>query len=158
MRNRYCVPSARPVRPALKLPPPRSFTAGVMVAYAPPAVDCSSRYPVMALPPVSAGACQETVVERMAESIALTAAGGSGVPSGVTEFETADSALSPAPLVACTVNVYDVPLVSPVTVTGLELPEPVFAPGVEVTVYETMASPPVETGAVKLTVACERSV
>ena len=40
----------------------------------------------------------------------------------------------PTAFVACTVKVYDVPLVKPVTVIGLAKPLAVDPPGVEVTV------------------------
>ena len=48
--------------------------------------------------------------------------------TGVTELETAEAALVPAPLVAVTVQVYGVPLVSPETVIGLEVPLAVWPP------------------------------
>ena len=45
-------------------------------------------------------------------------------------------------------------MVRPVTVMGLAvLPVPVNPPGLEVTVYRVIALPPLEAGAVKLTVA-----
>lgn len=50
-------------------------------------------------------------------------------------------------------NVYVVPFVSPVTVSGLLEPLAVAPPGLAVTVYELIADPPVNAGAVKLTVA-----
>ena len=56
--------------------------------------------------------------------------------TGVTAFDAADSALLPTALVACTVNVYAVPLVRPVT-TALVVDAPVVTvapPGVAVTV------------------------
>jgi hypothetical protein len=53
--------------------------------------------------------------------------------------------------VAATVNVYAVPLVKPLTVTGEDEPVPVMPPGDEVTVYPVMAPPPVLAGAVKVT-------
>ena len=45
--------------------------------------------------------------------------------------------------VAVTVNVYEVPFVSPVTVNGLEEPVAVNDPGLEVTVYPVIDAPPV---------------
>ena len=45
-------------------------------------------------------------------------------------------------------------MVSPVTVIGLADPVAVLPPGLEVTVYDVIALPPFEAGAVKLTVAC----
>ncbi|KQR91790.1 hypothetical protein ASG00_04835 [Microbacterium sp. Leaf351] len=53
-----------------------------------------------------------------------------------------------------TVNVYGVPLVSPLTVQGeLEHPTLVNPPGEDVTVYAVIGSPPVFAGAWKETVA-----
>jgi hypothetical protein len=46
-----------------------------------------------------------------------------------------------------------VPFVSPVTVIGLAVPVPVLPPVLEVTVYDVIALPPFDAGAVKLTVA-----
>ena len=46
------------------------------------------------------------------------------------------------------------PLVSPLTVSGLALPVAVFPPGFDVTLYEVIALPPLDAGAVKLTLAC----
>jgi hypothetical protein len=46
-----------------------------------------------------------------------------------------------------------VPLVRPVTVIGEAAPEAVMPPGLEVTVYDVIALPPSETGAVNDTVA-----
>ncbi len=37
---------------------------------------------------------------------------------------------------------------------GLDAPEDVIPPGLEVTVYDVIGEPPLEAGAVKLTVAC----
>ena len=45
------------------------------------------------------------------------------------------------------------PLVSPVTVIGDDVPVAVRPPGEEVTVYPVITAPPVFVGAVKLTVA-----
>jgi len=44
-------------------------------------------------------------------------------------------------------------LVSPVTVSGLEVPETVAPPGDAVTRYEVIADPPFDAGAVKRTTA-----
>ena len=45
-------------------------------------------------------------------------------------------------------------MVRPVTVMGLLAPVPVRPPGLEVAVYPAMAAPPLEPGAVKVTLAC----
>jgi hypothetical protein len=70
----------------------------------------------------------------------------------VTLFKAAEGELEPAELVAVTVKVYAVPLVSPAMMIGLPLQMAVMYSGLEVTVYKVMALPPLETGAVKLTV------
>ena len=61
-----------------------------------------------------------------------------GAPGAIGAGVTADDALEavpvPAELVAVTVKVYAVPLVSPVTVIGDEAPVAVRPPGAEVTV------------------------
>jgi hypothetical protein len=54
--------------------------------------------------------------------------------AGVTELLGDDATDVPIAFVAVTVNVYDVPLVKPVTVIGDELPVPVAPPGLAVTV------------------------
>ena len=46
------------------------------------------------------------------------------------------------------------PLVRPVTTTGLVAFVPVIPPGLEVAIYPVMASPPVLPGAVKVMLAC----
>jgi hypothetical protein len=56
-------------------------------------------------------------------------------------------------LVAVTVKVYEVPLVKPVIVIGESLPLAVIPPVLEVTVYPVIADPPVDAGAVNVTVA-----
>ena len=71
--------------------------------------------------------------------------------AGVTEFDALDAALVPYALVAATVHVWAVPLLSPETVIGLDDPVPVIAPGLHVAVYPVMADPPVLPGAVKAT-------
>ena len=52
-----------------------------------------------------------------------------------------------------TVNVYDVPFVSPPIVIGLAEPLAVLPPGDDVTVYDVIGEPPFEAGAAKDTVA-----
>ena len=43
-------------------------------------------------------------------------------PIGVTEFDAADGTLIPSALLAVTVQVYEMPLLRPVTVIGLAVP------------------------------------
>lgn len=66
--------------------------------------------------------------------VPTTPVGALGTVDGVTGNVDADGALLPALLVAVTVNVYEVPLVKPVTVKGLVNPLAVKLPGDEVTV------------------------
>jgi hypothetical protein len=68
-------------------------------------------------------------------------------------LDAADAAPVPLELVAVTVNVYAVLDCKPVTEIGLEAPVPVNPPGLEVTVYEVIGSPPSKVGAVKVTSA-----
>ncbi len=76
-----------------------------------------------------------------------------GAATGVVEAEALDAADIPPALVAVVVNVYAVPLVSPVTVHEPDDPATVHVapPGEAVTVYEVGAYPPV--GATTVTVA-----
>jgi hypothetical protein len=75
------------------------------------------------------------------------------VAKGVKLAEAAESGPVPAPFVARTLNVYAVPVVNPLTVTGEEAPVPVIQPGEEIAVYPVMAALPVQDGAVKATEA-----
>jgi hypothetical protein len=70
---------------------------------------------------------------------------------GVTLLLAALAALVPTALVAVTVNVYAVPVVSPETVIGEEPPVPVSPPGLEVAVYPVIAVPPLNPGGVNAT-------
>ncbi len=67
------------------------------------------------VPPVSAGALQETVADAFAPT-ALTAVGAPGTVAGVTAAEAAEAGPGPFPFVARTVNVYGVPFARPLTV------------------------------------------
>ena len=87
-------------------------------------------------------------------AVAVPIVGAPGTVAGVTAFDAADEAPVPIAFVACTVNVYAVPLVSPTTVIGLAPPVAVIPPGLDVTLYDVIALPPFEAGGVKLTVAC----
>src|SRR5215831_16053642 len=109
----------------------------------------------MLLPPLVAGAVQLTVAWAF-PAVAVTAVGAPGTVAGVTALDAAEAGPVPAALVAVTVNVYAVPLVRPVTVAVVVLPLvlAVSPPGADVTVYPVIALPPLEAGAVQLTVAC----
>ena len=65
---------------------------------------------------------------------------------------SADGVLLPLVLVATMVNVYWVPLVSPVTSHDVDAVSQVWLPGVAVTVYPVIDAPPSSTGAVHDTV------
>ena len=60
--------------------------------------------------------------------------GAPGTVDGITALDGTDSGPFPSMLVACTVNVYDVPLVNPDTTIGDVVPVPVRPPGILVTV------------------------
>ena len=93
-------------------------------------------YPVIALPPLLAGAVNATVA-CVLPAVAVTAVGAPGTVMGVTLFEGAEGALEPAAFVATTVKVYAVPLVRPVTMCEvLVLPALLSTPpaGLEITV------------------------
>jgi hypothetical protein len=111
---------------------------------------------VMAEPPSLAGAVNATVACALPR-VAAPITGAPGTVDGVTLFEGADAGPVPAELVAATVNVYAVPLVSPVTVMDMQgaLHVAVAPPGEEVAMYDTIAEPPLLAGAVNATVACE---
>ena len=74
--------------------------------------------------------------------------------AGVTGADGAEAGLVPMLLVAVTVNVYAVPFVRPVTVSGEPAPVIVSPPGPEVTVYPVIVEPPFDAGGVKETTAC----
>jgi hypothetical protein len=59
--------------------------------------------------------------------------------------------LLPTEFVAYTVNVYAVPELNPVTLIGDVDPVAVIPPGEDVTVYDVIAAPPLDTGAVNRT-------
>src|SRR4051794_15892938 len=80
--------------------------------------------------------------------------------AGVTADERAEVGLSPTELVAVTVKVYDVPLVSPGTTTEVavaaavtDVAGVVALPAKGSTRYPGSAAPPAEAGAVQVTVA-----
>ena len=81
-----------------------------------------------------AGAVQDTTDWVLALEVAVTAVATPGMVAGVAGNEDADALPTPAELVAWTVNVYGVPLVSPVTVHVVPAVEQVRPPGDEVTV------------------------
>ena len=114
-------------------------------------------YPVMGSPPSDDGAEKVThasVFDLRERSVSLGAPGT--VATGVTGADGADAAEVPAAFVAVTVNMYEVPTVSPVTVI---VPEPAWdtvpvpPAGLEVAVYVVIGEPPSDEGAVNVTFA-----
>ena len=69
----------------------------------------------MASPPSVEGACHETVAWVL-PATAVTVSGWPGTVAGTTALDGSEAAPAPIALVATTVNVYEVPLVSPRTV------------------------------------------
>lgn len=129
--NVYVVPLLSPVTVQLSgpddqvqvwLPPPEAVTV----------------YPVIAAPPFDPGADHDTVT-CASPGVAVVIVGEPGTEAdatGVTEEDAADAGPVPTALVAVTVNVYAVPLVSPLTVhvSGPVDHVHVFPSGLEVTV------------------------
>ena len=66
----------------------------------------------MALPPLEAGAVQETLAWAL-PAVALALVGAADTVTGVTLLEAADAGLLPTALVAVTVKLTGVPLVRP---------------------------------------------
>ena len=87
----------------------------------------------MAAPPLEAGAVHDTSDWVLALELAPTVVGVPGAVAGVAGDDAADELPTPAELVAVTVNVYGVPLVSPATVQLVAGVEQVNPPGDEVT-------------------------
>jgi hypothetical protein len=110
-------------------------------------------YEVIAEPPLLTGGVNVTVASPLPRT-AETPVGASGIVAGPIELLLAEAELVPTAFVAVTVNVYDTPLVKPVTIKGEAPPVAVKPPGLDVTVYEVIAEPPLETGGVNVTVAC----
>jgi hypothetical protein len=142
--NVYAVPLVSPVSVA--------EVAMIVVALAPPG-DAVTVYPVTGEPPLLAGAVHDTTA-WVFPPVAITAIGDPGTVPGVTATLGDEAGEVPAALVAVTVNVYAVPLVSPVTVAVVAPAVRALAPpGDAVTVYPVTAEPPLLAGAVQLTTA-----
>jgi hypothetical protein len=91
-----------------------------------------TRYEVITAPPLD-GAVHETVADESPNTPA-TPVGAPGTVEGTTAELAVEAAPVPEAFVAVTVNVYEVPLESPVTLQLVELVEHVNEPGVEITV------------------------
>jgi hypothetical protein len=112
-------------------------------------------YPVIGAPPsfVAATAVHERVIVLFVEvGVPMSAGAARGADAGTTVTDGADAALVPRPFVALTVNLYGVPLVSPLTVqtSVLVVGEQVLPVGVLVTTY-LMIAVPLAGGADQLT-------
>jgi hypothetical protein len=103
---------------------------------------------VIALP-LALGVVQLTLACTL-PAVAVTLVGASGTPAGVTTFDAADAGPVPTALVAVTINAYDVPLFSAITVHGE--PGQGWLPAAQITVYPVIALP-FAFGEVQLTVA-----
>ena len=109
-------------------------------------------YSVIAEPPFEAGAVQDTVADALLAT-AETAVGAPGTVTGVTEAEGEEAVEGPTAFVARTLNVTEVPLVSPDMLAVNTFPTVRDIPVEEVTVYPVIAEPPSDAGAVQETVA-----
>ena len=89
--------------------------------------------PEIGAPPSNVGAVQDTTDWVFAFEVATTEVGASGTVAGATLADGADAAPDPAELVAATTNVYEVPLVRPLTVHEVVGVVHVNEPGEDVT-------------------------
>jgi hypothetical protein len=105
----------------------------------------------MVAPPLDADAVHDTTDWVLAYDVPVTPVGTDGVVAGVAAAEGAEGFPEPTALVAATVNVYGVPLVSPVTAQVVPAVVQVKPPGDEVTLYEVTAEPPFTAGATQET-------
>jgi hypothetical protein len=119
----------------------------------------TTRYDVIALPPLLSGARNDTVSGPVAVVVdpdtALTFLGGPGTLATVTAFEAADAGPAPTAFVALTEHVYVLPALSDGTDIGLAPPLPLRTapplPEVHDAVYCVIAEPPSLAGGVKRT-------
>jgi hypothetical protein len=90
---------------------------------------------VIALSPSLLGPVNVTEADPLPR-VAVPIVGASGTVAGTTAFDASDGALEPTALVASTVKVYEVPLVSPPMVAVVSAPGTVAVapPGVATTV------------------------
>lgn len=95
----------------------------------------------------------KVIVASPLPAVAVPIVGASGTVAGTIGLLGAEETLVPIALVAVTVKVYVTLLVNPVTVSGDAPPVAVKPPGLDVTVYEVIAEPPLNTGGVKVIVA-----
>jgi len=112
-------------------------------------------YDVIAEPPVEPGAVQPIDAHPLPvpRLLITTAVGAPGTVDGITPVEADEEAELPTEFLAFTVNVYVFPLVNPVKVAVRTTPTFTTMPPPEVTVYPVIVAPPLDAGAVQLTVA-----
>jgi len=137
--NVYGVPLARPVTEQLVAP---------LATHVAPPGDAVTVYELIAAPPLLAGADHDTTDREFSADVADRPVGAPGTVDGTTDNDATDAALEPDTFVAVTLKEYAMPLVRPVTVHDVDAVVHVNEPGAEVTVYEEIEAPPVETGAV----------
>ena len=112
-------------------------------------------YPVIALPPLDPGAVQLTS-EEVLPTDPLTPVGAPGTVRGITLPVADESGESPEAFFARTLNVYVVPFVKPVNVqerfSVFTHAAGAVTAGVEITVYPVILLPPLDPGALQLTI------
>ena len=147
--NAYEVPAVSPV--TVIVPDPAWDTVPVIAPVFEVAV-----YLVIAEPPLDAGAVNATVADVGPVAVTAPIPGAPGGPGMVTWADAEDAVEVPAAFVAVTVNAYEVPAASPVTVIVPDpawVTVPVIPPVSEVAVYLVIGEPPLDAGAVNATVA-----
>jgi hypothetical protein len=148
--NVYEVPDVSPL--TVMVPEPACSTMPVI----PSGFDVAV-YLVIVAPPFDVGAVNATSTLFVAVFVAAPITGAPGAPFVATDPEGTDAPeVKPAVFVAVTVNVYEVPAVSPVTSmvpppACSKVPDP--PAGIDVAVYCVMSEPPFNAGAVNETFA-----
>ena len=121
-RTNTVVPLVRPINCAVTAVDPVFANASTHVV---PFVDVSTRYPVIGVPPFTAGATHISVIAE-SDATALDQVGAADEPNGVAIATFDGVALTPANVSVRTRNRYSEPFVSPVT-TALVAGLPVSA-------------------------------
>ena len=111
--NVYEVPFVRPCTVQLRAP----FVVHVFEPG-----DDVTMYPVTDAPPLSAGADQDTTELTFTLEVADTAVGAPGAVAGIAAADALEAVDVPDAFVAVTVNVYEMPLVRPVTLHEFDKP------------------------------------
>jgi len=116
-------------------PVTRALVADAAALYVVPPGCTVIVYPVIGEPPLLEGAAHVTVICAFPGATDVIVGAGGG-PVGVTAVDAAEAGPVPAALVAVTVNVYEVPLLRPVTVADVGVTDAVAVapPGDAVTV------------------------